>query len=285
MRLKKIETLPTVSVIIPTFNSGGFLKEAVDSALQQTYPNLEIIVIDDGSSDDSIELLQHLSSQLTIIRKENYGAASARNLGILQSTGEFIAFLDSDDVWNSNKIMAQVSLLREKNLDLVYCWGQEMFESNKFGKTHQSSFEGNCYQFYKKYPTRDIFGIGPSGVLLKRALLCKSGIFDTSITPPTEDWDFFRRYSRFAKIGFCPEVLTLRRIHSANISNVSLIKYYHGNRDAIRKMFADDDRIRFVARRVVWGKFHLMMFKSFFKKRRYMRAAWCMFLVFIPAIF
>jgi len=80
---------PLVSVIIPTYNSGVFLKEAVESALDQDYPNLEVVVVDDGSTDDSLSLVTKYFDRIQIVKSQNFGAASARNLGILASSGEY----------------------------------------------------------------------------------------------------------------------------------------------------------------------------------------------------
>ena len=255
-----------VSIVIPTYNAGIFLKEAVESALNQDYDKIEIIVVDDGSNDGSLELLDSYRNEISIISSDNLGAASARNIGILASSGEFIAFLDSDDKWSHNKIRLQVELLLKQSLDLVYCAGQEFSSEGGLGKIHLPLYEGDCYQFYRRYPSRDIVAVGPSGSILRKDLLHKSGIFDTKIPAPSEDWDFFRRYSQVARFGYCTEVLVYRRIHSNNISRSSIVGYYLGNRSALLKMFADDPAIGYVERRRIWSQFHFMTAKAFAKK-------------------
>ena len=254
---------PLVSVIIPTYNSSSYLKEAVESALGQDYPNLEVLIIDDGSTDNSLSLIRSFHDRVEILKSENFGAASARNLGIQASSGEYLAFLDSDDKWVSNKISVQIKQMLEERLDLIYCAGQEFSAKSGAGKIHTPIFKGDCYQFYKRYPSRDIVAIGPSGVVLKKSILHKSGIFDTKIPPPSEDWDFFRRYSRYAKFGYCSDVLVLRRIHENNTSKKSILGYYLGNRNSLLKMFLDDPQIGAFEKRLIWTKYNFISTKAF----------------------
>ena len=276
---------PLVTVIIPTFNSGTYLKEAVESALNQDYSNIEVIVIDDGSTDQSLSLLTEYSNRILIVTSENFGAASARNLGILASSGEYIAFLDSDDKWSSKKIGIQMSLMIQDNLDLVYCAGQEFSVEGGFGKIHTPVFKGSCYQYYRKYPSRDIVAIGPSGSIIKKSLLHRSGIFDTKIPAPSEDWDFFRRFSQQGKFGYSSEVLVQRRIHENNISHKSLLGYYLGNRNALLKMFIDDRNIGIIEKRVIWAKYNYISAKAFARRGQVVRSLWIGFQIFLPRHF
>jgi len=276
---------PLVSVIIPTYNSGSYLKEAVESALVQDYPNLEVIVIDDGSTDESLCLLTPYLYRVQIISSQNFGAASARNIGIMESNGEYLAFLDSDDKWVPKKISVQIKHMLEEELDLVYCAGQEFGTTSGAGKIHAPVFKGDCYQYYKKYPSRDIVAIGPSGVVLKKSILNKSGIFDTKIPAPSEDWDFFRRYSRYAKFGFCEDVLVFRRIHENNISKKSILGYYFGNRNSLIKMFLDDPHIGAIEKRLIWMKYNLISSKAFAKRGEILRSFWAFSQIFLPRYF
>ncbi len=276
---------PLVSVVIPAYNSGVYLKEAVESVLDQDYPSLEVVVIDDGSTDNSLSQLLKYSDQIKIVKTQNFGAASARNIGIQVASGEYIAFLDSDDKWIQNKISLQIKKMFDENLDLVYCAGQEFSSVDEVGKIHEPIFEGDCYQYYRRYPSRDIVSIGPSGVILKKSILHKSGVFDTKIPAPSEDWDFFRRYSQHAKFGFCPEVLVFRRIHENNISSRSIFGYYLGNRNAILKMFLDDPQIRMIERRCIWAKYHYMSTKAFAKRGELLRGLWAFSKIFLPRYF
>ena len=175
---------PLVSIVIPNYNGGLFLLESVSSALAQDYPNFEIIIVDDGSTDNSVEVLDSFRNKIIVIEKENFGAASARNLGILAASGEFVAFLDSDDLWEPNKLTMQMKYMLDANLDLVYCHGRDFGDKGDVNLLHKATFEGNCYSYFKKYPSRAIIELGCSSSVIRKSLLHKSGIFNTSNPPP-----------------------------------------------------------------------------------------------------
>ena len=110
-----------VSVVIPTCNCGSFVREAVESVLRQTHVCVEVIVIDDGSSDDTRDLLEPYSDRIQVIHQENRGSAAARNVGLEASVGEFIAFLDADDRWHPRKLEWQLRCFREfPHVDMVF---------------------------------------------------------------------------------------------------------------------------------------------------------------------
>jgi glycosyltransferase involved in cell wall biosynthesis len=111
---------PSVSVVIPAYNAVGYLKGAVDSVLAQTYPVHEIIVVDDGSADSTFEIASRLPSPVRAIRKANGGPASARNTGVREATGDWIAFLDADDAWIPGKLERQLALV-EPDTGVVHC--------------------------------------------------------------------------------------------------------------------------------------------------------------------
>lgn len=266
---------PLISIVIPNYNGVLFVAEALKSVLEQNYQNKEVIVVDDGSSDGSLELLRTYESKIRLIETENLGAAAARNAGLLASKGELIAFLDSDDIWIANKLTLQLQEMVEKGADLVYCHGQEFGNLTGVNMKRLALYSGDCYPFFKQNPGKAIIDMGPSTVLLKKDLLSLSGIFDTSFTGLAEDWDFFRRYCRIAKVNFCDEILVMRRIHSNNLSERSLQDFYVGNKRALLKMFAEDFAIGVAERRVIWIKFHVMSAKAFIKHGSPLRGVRC----------
>src|ERR1051325_7839947 len=103
---------PLVSVIVPTYNRANLLRETIESVLAQTYPNIELIVVDDGSTDETPELLKQYDDRLAYIRKQNAGGTAARNTGILAAHGEYLNFLDHDDLFLPTKIERQVKILQ-----------------------------------------------------------------------------------------------------------------------------------------------------------------------------
>lgn len=240
--------------------------DTVNSALQQTYSKVEIIVVDDGSIDRSVDVLRTFGEKITVITSANMGAAHARNLGIKASSGEVLAFMDSDDLWEPTKIEKQVLKMLAEGLDLVYCSGREFGILQKNFTQHRARFEGDCYKYFVAYPTTAIIVLGCSSALVKKEMLDKSGLFDENFKGPAEDWDFFRRICRNAKVGFLVEELVKYRIHDKNISQASADEYFAGNKMAVDKMIVEDQSIN---NRLVWSRFHLLFIKSSIKSRNF----------------
>lgn len=126
-----------VSVIIPMYNSSKHIKECIDSVINQTYRNIEIIVVDDASSDNSVQIIKSIKdSRIKMIElKQNGGAAIARNNGIEKATGDYICFLDSDDYWKLDKIEKQVKFIEANNYTFIYS-GYEFLKNNKTHMAH-----------------------------------------------------------------------------------------------------------------------------------------------------
>ena len=271
-----------VSVVIPNYNGGFFLKEALESVINQTYPYLEIIVVDDGSTDNSLEILATFETKILLLKTKKLAAAAARNAGIKAAGGEYIALLDSDDIWTNDKLQLQMERLESLKLDLVYCSGQEFDSNSSSGLIHQAMYSGDCYKYFKRFPTHGIIELGCSTAVFRTSLLESSGLFDESFSGAAEDWDFFRRYSKHAKVGFCPEILVKYRRHAGSITARSILDYYLGNKHAILKMFIDDSNIQFFERRAIWTKFHYISAKSFLKHGKIVASFKSIFRVILP---
>lgn len=258
-------SLPLVSIVIPNYNGGEFLNDCIQSAINQSYSNIEIIVVDDGSTDDSGEILSHYGGQVKLIQTSNRGAAAARNLGISIAEGEFIAFLDSDDWWASDKISRQVEKLTKDNCDLVYCGVNEVTQVTSEVKIIVPEYAGDCYSYFKKFPTKAIIIAGCSGAVIRSSNIDFSGNFDESFEGAAEDWDFFRRYCRDAKVGFISDPLLNYRRHIASVTHRPLNDWYFGNMRAIRKLVLEDLGIKFFESRIIWTKFQIAAIKTFFQ--------------------
>ena len=202
--------------MIPVYNGAAFLREAVDSVLAQTYQPLELIVVDDGSTDSSPEVISSYGSRLKSIRQANAGVAQARNTGIDASRGEFIAFLDQDDWWLPDKTRCQVELfLADPHVGLVHtsvipCRRNAPACAQSAYRTSRSAeLQGDCYQ-------RLLFGNGitNSSVMIRKSLLATTGQFDTSLGGNTvQDYDLWLRFAKSHRLGFIPVELTVHRLH------------------------------------------------------------------------
>ena len=256
---------PLVTVIIPCFNSENFIQDCIRSVLQQTYNNIEIILIHDGSTDHTLLKLEEFKTEIIIIKKKNEGAASARNLGIQNSNGKYIAFLDSDDVWHPEKLEKQLQLMIEKNLDLVYCGG-ESFGHPGLSTTYTPVFSGDCYERFLEFPTRAIIILGCSSAVIRKSILEFSGNFDAKFNGAAEDWDFFRRFCKYGKVGYLNASMVKYRLHHGNVSTRGVRDFYNGNVRAIKKMLKEDESLSTAERARIIIKFQAIILKFCLKK-------------------
>ena len=209
-----------VSVIIPNFNYARFIKTTIDTALGQTYKNIEVIVVDNGSSDDSRAVLELYGDKIRTIFQNNQGQAAARNNGLAIAKGDFIALLDADDYWESSKIEEQLALINDR-AELVYTGARQFrSESGATVKTVLPKFKGDCSMAFLEYPSYSIVPAGESSVLLTRTLLERVGNFDTQLNSACGR-DFFRRCSKHTEFSFVNRPLINYRLHDSNMSTNS----------------------------------------------------------------
>jgi glycosyltransferase involved in cell wall biosynthesis len=206
---------PAVSVIIPTYNYARFLAEAVDSVLCQTFGDLEVIIVDDGSTDNTPDVVRpYLSDErIRYIRQENKGLSAARNTGIRAARGEFIALLDADDVWLPSKLEKQVHLIGESDdFGLVYCRGEFIGEKGE-------PLPGIDLP-HKEQPTyRDLMYHSltiPSCVVTRKRIFDEVGLFDETLTS-IEDANMWIRILRHHKSAYVNEVLVRIRKHMKSL--------------------------------------------------------------------
>ncbi len=198
---------PLVSAIIPTFNRGWILKEAVQSVLDQTYHPMEIIVVDDGSTDDTREILQSFGDRITVLFQENRGVSAARNLGIKHSQGELIALLDSDDLWTPDKIACQVDFFCN-NPEAVICQTEEIWIRNGKRvnpKNKHKKLSGMIFE-----PSLELCLVSPSAVMIQRSLFELKGFFDEAL-PACEDYDLWLRIATTHAIELIDRPCTIKR--------------------------------------------------------------------------
>jgi glycosyltransferase involved in cell wall biosynthesis len=225
---------PLVSVIVPNFNYAKFLPDCLDSLLAQSYSNIEIIVVDDGSTDESLEVLNGYSKRVRIISSMNYGVNHARNLGLLGSHGDFVAFCDSDDWWEPEKIARQIQLLlHNQKLSLVYCGIRIIGIVEDSFTVFKPKYRGNVADEILHFPTRAIVHLGASTALLRRSYLDSEGLaWNSRLNLPGEDINFFNKIALKSEIDFIDDPLVNYRQHSFSRSKMNTADFISGNRES-----------------------------------------------------
>lgn len=261
---------PLVSVVIPNYNYGRFLAQAIDSALAQTYPNVEIIVVDDGSTDDSAEILKSYSDKIRRIKQTNRGVSSARNNGTAASKGELVAFLDADDVWLPEKLEKQVGIFQaDDKVGLVHCGMVDFEDNGNLLSEHLDGMNGYVALDLLRYRRSVILG-GGSAVVVKRKAFEKTGGFDENLRVG-EDWEFYYQAAKHYKVGFVKEVLLKYRLHSNNNFANNTQSVERMEKDllyAYDKIFSADDRLKPI-KNECYGRIHTIIAGSYFRIGRY----------------
>jgi teichuronic acid biosynthesis glycosyltransferase TuaG len=215
-----------VSVVIPVYNSGRFIRSTVDSVLSQRYSEIELIVVDDCSTDDTREVLKPYEDDprfRLILREKNGGIAAGRNTGLKACKGEYIAMLDHDDLWEPDKLERQVRFLKEGGMDAVF--------SDYYLILGE---DGEKIKFQpKKRPGTGVLDdllrecmIYTSTLIFKRSVLDKAGFLDEEFTY-SEDWDWFLRMALKVNVGYLPEYLATRREMPTSFSVVIRGRFIH----------------------------------------------------------
>ena len=207
-----------VSVVIPTYNRAGFVREAIASVLQQDHPEVELIVVDDGSRDDTPAVVRGFGAAVRYVWQENRGVSAARNRGVAASIGDLIAFLDSDDLWAPGKVSAQVGYF-EAHPEAQACHTDELWirRGVRVNERRIHRKQGG-WQFLASLP-RCL--ISPSAIMLRRGLWERLGGFDEGL-PACEDYDLWLRLTAVAPVGFLPGRLVIKRGgHADQLSRVT----------------------------------------------------------------
>ena len=218
-----------VSVVIPTFNRASRLEVALESVLAQSLPPLEVIVVDDGSTDETRELVSaKFAGHVSYYYQPNRGVSAARNLGIQRSTGNWIAFLDSDDEWLPDKLQRQVDAL-QSNSQYRFCHTDEIWIRN--GRRVNPANKHQKYGGYIFERCLPLCVISPSSVLLHRDCFNEIGCFDEGL-PACEDYDFWLRYCARYPVLYVDTPLLVK---------------HGGHKDQLSRCFWGMDRFRIQA--------------------------------------
>lgn len=217
-----------VAVIIPTYNRAALLERALASVIAQSCPATEIIVIDDGSTDSTQQLIENNYPQVRYIHQANSGVSAARNAGIKTTTCDWVCLLDSDDSWQADKLEKQCKALTE-NPDYLFCHTNEIWYRNgkvlNQGKKHEKH-GGYIFQY-----CLPLCAISPSSAIIKKELFDKVGLFDETL-PACEDYDMWLRICCQYPVLFLDEALTNK---------------FGGHEDQLSRQYWGMDRFRIIA--------------------------------------
>lgn len=203
---------PLISCIVPVFNGERYLREALDSIFAQTYRTLEVLVADDGSTDGTPSIVAGVGNRLRYLRQDNQGPAAARNVGIGAARGEFIAFLDADDLWHPEKLerqMARFQARPELGYCVTYCqnfWIPDLQAEAEKYRDHRVA------QPVPGYVTQTLFA--------RRDVFTEVGLFNTALAHGDSTEWFLRAAKKGTVMELLPDVLSYRRLHSENRSRL-----------------------------------------------------------------
>jgi len=233
----RVSERPLVSVVIPAYNSEAYVTDAIESALAQTYRPIEMIVADDGSVDRTAELVKSYGPRVVYLRQENRGPSAARNLALRSATGEYVAFLDSDDVWHPQKLEVQVRFMEQHRRVAICDAGLAGFRDRKElswgaldGEVRSREIAKDAMIVKNRFCT--------STVMVRVDALRAVGEFDESILRG-EDWDMWRRLTHVSAGAHLDAVLAGYRERPESLSS-NAGGMLAGNRKVLRKAFADN---------------------------------------------
>ncbi len=211
-------TSPLVSVVIPAYNGGAMLRTAVDSALAQTYAPIEVVVIDDGSTEDVAALLGPVADSIRLVRQANAGTAAARNRGIHESRGDFVALLDQDDWWEPDKLARQMPAFDDPAVALVHSGARFV------------DVDGHVTSEVTADPGLDTHALlaacrlAVQTAVMRRDALRVVGDFDESLSA-ADDWDMWIRFVDRFRLAATPYTLATIRVHPGNQSRNAELMY------------------------------------------------------------
>ncbi|HCB30645.1 MAG TPA: family 2 glycosyl transferase [Acinetobacter lwoffii] len=245
---------PLVSIVIPMYNRAHTISDAVNSVLAQTYNNYEIILVDDGSTDNTKEIISKYGDGVVYVYQENSGPSAARNTGIRQAKGELIAFLDSDDVWREDKLACQVACFLDAPLVGIVASGHEIRNQNWELTQTTLLTEKEIGQIHRKDLYKNFFST-PS-VIVRAKCFDEVGYFDETIRY-AEDWDMWLRILQKYECYIINEPLVSVRVSDTSITSNYSEKNIEEWRRVLEKHNADTNSATLCTNLKQWSWFYL----------------------------
>lgn len=256
-----------VSFIIPCFNGERFIAEAIDSALRQTWPDVEVIVVDDGSSDGSADIMRSYAERIRVVRQENRGLPAARNSGIAACTGEFLCFLDADDLVSPEFAAVMAQSLVDSDATIAYCGWCNVGAADRSNEPHVPP------DFEKDGKVDGLLAAATPwpvhAALIRASVVAEIGGFDEWL-PTCEDYDFWLRAALTRKIIRVPKVMAVYRHHDQQMSTNRWRQAYYSW--AIKSRFVEGHPEIFGhlnragVRKLVNGSLHRRGFEAFWRR-------------------
>lgn len=227
-----------VSAIITAYNSEAFIAEAIDSVLKQSRVVDEIVVVDDGSTDGTRRVVAEYAEQgIKFIQQHNRGAGAARNKGIRETSGEFVAFLDADDMWLPDKTLLQVNYLNAHPETALVSGFSRWWNMTKGTVRISGKVPESMHALRREILVHNVLG-NPSMAMIRRSALAEVGLFDEGIRWG-QDWELWIRLTQRYNAAMIPQPLTVYRWHNDNLSHVRrserLVSYWQVSKRAIQK--------------------------------------------------
>ncbi len=251
---------PLISVVIPAYNAEKTIRETIESVLNQTFHDFELIVVNDGSQDSTLDIVSSIKDpRLQVLSYENGGISISRNRGIEEACGEFISFIDADDLWTPDKLEAQLKALQTNpQAAVAYSWVDYIHEDGTFFRHgNYVTINGNAYE---KILVQSVLENG-SNPLIRKEALNEVGGFNQSLTPP-EDWDMWLRLAKHYDFVTVPYPQILYRMSSHSASN-NIVKMEKGSLKFIEHAFDNAPAsLQYLKKNALSTLYHYLTFKS-----------------------
>lgn len=264
--------IPEISVVMPAYNAEGSISESIMSVCNQSFTDIEILVVDDGSTDSTLKAIATFKDpRIHIISlSRNLGVAKARNKGISKSKGKYIAFIDADDIWIKNKLERQWQVLQSTpEAALAYSWNDYINDSGNY--LHPGQRIQLCGDVFHLLVTNNFLENG-STPLVRKTAIQRVGGFDSTLTP-SEDWDFYLRIAKHYSFVCVPEVHVLYR-KSINSSSSNIKEMEDKSLQVIKKTFQQSPEIPYHLKEKSVTNLHTwLLFKCLDSKMEQMAAS------------